>query len=99
MLVATHLPQRFDCIGQRILFAQEPSYEAAPANEPARFSAAERSDDLAPWHGEALARGELSEDDAVASQQLSGDLVREIGQSARLGLEPSDERPAPMHCA
>ena len=86
--------------GRRVLLADEAGDEAAAARGAARLHAAERPQDFAPGHREALAHREIAEDDTVAREKLLGDRLGEgLDVGAALGLEQRrrhEDRPAAL---
>src|SRR6185295_6972665 len=97
-LAAPSLAQCLDGVGQRVLLADETGHEAAPARGATRLHAAERPQDFAPRHREALAHREIAEDDAVAREKLLGNRLGEgLDIGAAVGLERRrrrEDRPA-----
>ena len=89
-----HAAKRVDRLGERVLLAEKPGHEAPPSRQPARLAPPQRSQHVAPRHGEALARRQLAEDDAVAREELTGDAIRQLVARERLPGSSPHERPA-----
>src|SRR5262249_20062694 len=65
-LLTSDGPKTLDRLRQRVLLADEPRDEAAPADRPPRLQAPECPQDLAPGEGQRLARDHVAEHHAPA---------------------------------
>src|SRR5215467_575562 len=88
---AADTPERIDCLGERVLLAEEARDESPAPQEAARLTTPEGARDVAPGQREALARRDLLEGDAVARDELGRDPVRQL--VVRLGVRALEERP------
>ncbi len=94
-LLAADAAQGVDGLGQGVLLADEAGDEAAAADDAARLEASQRAQDVAPGQGEALAREEVAEDDAVALQeQVAPAISASSSVSIGAGRRRVDEGPA-----